>query len=302
MSPPERLGFIRIISVSAALMYCLWENFTAICEVPFSWYKPLGFMMFLPEKIIWHLHWSPERLLLFKAVTIFFLLLSLFGVFTQVSLFFATCFYFYFIGVIRGYAWFFHTGLVPLYLMFFLIWLPSGDGISLDQKIFKNKMLFPDERPSPSIGWSVFLLRAVAAGCYFQAGYAKLHNMGIFWISPWNLKHFFIQDSLNIMHFNFGWGLKVMHFPDPFFILLAVTAIASELFYPVILFSWSLRMVYPIIGAMLHTTITFFHNIFFPDLIILQLIFYDWDRILGIPKLPDYDRRSKSLLEKLLRR
>lgn len=303
MAPPERLGFIRVITVAAALMYVLWENFPSIAEVPYSWYKPQGFMMFFPERLIWHLHWNVERLMAFKLLTVFFLSLALFGIFTQISLFIATCFYFYFIGVVRGYAWFFHTGLIPLYLMFFMIWLPSGDGVSLDKRFFfKKNNYFLDQRPSPSVGWAVFLLRAIVAACYFQAGFAKLRNMGLPWIAPWNLKHFFIQDSLDIMHFNFDLGLRVMYFPDWFFVILAVAAIASELLYPVMLFSWQIRLVYPLIGMMLHGMIMLFHNIFFPDLILIQLVFYDWDRVFTVPQLPPHDRRKRSLLAALLGR
>ncbi|MSR76735.1 MAG: hypothetical protein EXS63_00695 [Candidatus Omnitrophica bacterium] len=293
MCNASRLGAIRILVLLTALFYVLWENFPVFSEVPFDWYRPIGFMMFVPRSMMAVLLSSSVILAAFKLLLVVFLLMALVGCQTRWSLLAATVMYFIYISVPRAYAWFFHTGLLPFYLMFFMLWLPVEDGLSWDQSQSQKKGRSGEKETQQVIyGWSVFLLRAVMAGCYFQAGYAKLHNSGLEWFAPWNLKHHILQDTLGIMHFRFQVGLGTIHWPDGVWILLSAAAVFSELFYPVILFSWHLRMIYPLIGMMLHGFILLLQNIFFPDLIILQLIFYDWDRILNLNRFPWHDRRG----------
>jgi hypothetical protein len=293
MAPASRLGILRILIVFSALMYVVWEHFISFSEVPFAWYRPEGFMMFIPRGSMEALLTSKLALMAFKGGLLFFLTAALVGWKTRFSLFAATLLYFIFIGTVRAYAWFFHTGLLPFYLMFFLIWLPCGEDMSLDA-LSKPKTA-RDPRPSENIAWGVFLLRAVVAFSYFQAGFAKLRNTGLTWMEPWNLKRYVVEDSLTAMHFEFDFGLKMMHLPDTFWGLFAVVALFSELLYPCVLFSWRLRMIYPIAGVFLHSVILLMHNIFFPDLILLQMVFYDWDRILLPRALPPQDRRKAGL-------
>lgn len=289
MAPPIRLGILRVIIVATALMNVLWEDYPSFAEAPFSWYRPEGFMMFIPWSWMQNLMTSAFHLTVFKWTLVTFLTLALVGYMTRLSLFFALVLYFIFLGSVRAYAWFFHFGLASFYLMFFLLMLPCADGFSLDHRLRKNERTHHlDERPSEVIGWSVFLLRAVLALCYFQAGYAKVHNTGLAWVEPWNLKHFVVGDSLTVMHFDFDWGLFLMHWPDGIWQVLAIGALFSELLYPAVLFSWHLRMVYPLIGIFLHGSILLLHNIFFPDLILLQAIFYDWERIQERRTWPGY--------------
>ena len=293
LSPASRLGCIRIIIVLAALMNILWENFPSFAEVPFSWYRPHGFMMFIPRSIIEFLVSSEINLAIYKSALIFFLICALVGFKTRFSLFVATILYFVSIGTVRAYAWFFHTGLTALFLMFFMVWLPVGDALSVDAMMRQKKTGIKNDRPDENYAWCIFLIRAVLAFVYFQAGYAKLHNSGLSWIQPLNLKHHVVEDGLTAMHFNFNFGIAAMSLPDIFWTVLAISAIASEFFYPVVLISWRLRMAVPAIGIFLHTSILFMQNIFFPDLIILQMIFYDWDRIFG--KSSAFDRRKRGL-------
>ena len=296
-----RLGAIRLIVIMTALFYVLWENMPSFSEVPVSWYRPIGLMMFFPKSLMQELLSSATLLILFKTALIIFLLLSLIGCKTRWSLLIATPLYLIYISIPRAYAWFFHTGLIPFYLMFFMLWLPIEDALSWDSWLGKNKESSSKGTQQKIYAWAVFLLRFVLAGCYFQAGYAKLHNSGLKWFAPWNLKHHVLQSTLGIMHFNFGLGLKLMYLPDGLWILLSAAAVFSELFYPLILFSWHLRMIYPLVGMMLHGFILLLQNIFFPDLIILQLIFYDWDRIFNLERFPWHDRRGARRRPKIVR-
>ena len=103
--------------------------------------------------------------------------------------------------------------------------------------------------------------------------------MGFEWLEPWNLRHFFIQNNLNPMPLDLNWGLNLVHLPNSFWSTLAAFVFFSELFFPVILFSWNLRQVVPLLVGGLHALVLFLQNLFFPGLVILLLIFYDWDRV-----------------------
>lgn len=290
---PIRLGAIRVIAVFTALLFVCWENLPSFSVMPRDWYHPLGYMMFMPQSLMYSLLSSFWLLASFKLLLVLFLSLAMVGYQTRFTMPCATFLYLIYISIPRAFSWFFHTGLIPLYLMFFLIFLPSEDGLSFDAKrrIKKGDLSF--EHPNAMYAWGVFLLRLVVALCYFQAGYAKLHNSGLSWIEPWNLEHHVVTSTLTLMHFDFRVGLWMMQaFPDWAWSLFAAAAICSELFYPLVLFSWQLRQIYPLVGMALHMSILFIQNIFFPDLIILQLVFYDWDRILNLLSYSSHDRRS----------
>lgn len=292
MCSAYRLAAIRILIISTALFYVLWEQLSTFSEVPVSWYRPIGFMMFFPVGLMQEMLASASLLTLFKMTLTLFLLLALIGCRTRLSLLVAVPLYLIFISIPRAYAWFFHTGLVPFYLMFFMLWLPVGDALSVDSFLGRSRNTRGSETQQKNYAWSVFLLRAVLAGCYFQAGYAKLHNSGLEWFAPWNLKHFILESSLTIMHFDTRIGMVTLGWPDWLWVILSIAAVFSELLYPIVLFSWQIRMIYPIVGMGLHGVILALQNIFFPDLIILQMIFYDWDRLLNLQRFPWHDRRG----------
>ena len=290
MPSPARLGIIRVIVVTAVLAYVLWEDFPSFAEAELSWFRPVGFIMFVPETLLKPLLQSSALLLSYKLALVVSLLLALVGLRTRVFLVLSAGLFFFYMGIVRSYAWFFHTGLIPFFLMLAMAFLPSGEAVSIDQKRRRKESQIGAH--SLTIGWSVFLLRAIVAFSYFQAGFAKLRNSGFAWLEPWNLKRHVVRDTLDTMQFQFQFGLDLMHWPETFWFASACVAVFSELFYPIVLFSWRLRFIYPIIGIVLHLGILFLHNIFFPDLILIQLIFYDWDRIFGIGQDPSFNRRK----------
>ncbi len=276
MPPADRLGILRFLVVLAALLEVLSLPFASLAELPADWYHPKGLILLLPQFCLKALLASAPALILFKAVLIAFLILAMIGIWTNFSLLMSALLYFILVGCVHAYASFFNLNVIPLYLLFLMVWLPTGDGFSIDSKIKKIPVY---SHSSLTIGWSIFLLRAVLAFCYFQWGYAKLRNMGFEWLEPWNLRHFFIQNNLNPMPLDLNWGLNLVHLPNSFWSTLAAFVFFSELFFPVILFSWNLRQVVPLLVGGLHALVLFLQNLFFPGLVILLLIFYDWDRV-----------------------
>ena len=289
----DRLGAIRIIVVLCAILNVVFQDFTLLGQAVGPWYQPEGFFRAIPA------HWtgiffnSEAVLLIFKAFLLIFLISALIGFYTRFSLLVSTGFYAFYLATLGSGAGSLDCGGLPLYLMFMLIWIPSGEGISLDpwrRRRREYAHLKLDDRPSVSIGWSVFLLRAVLAFSFFQAGLSKIQNTGWGWIRPWRLEQFFIQDSLVFSHA--GWVSHLIAVPPPFWMLLAMAYLGIELFFPVILLVRNSRVLYLLAAVLVRSFVLIPQNIFFHDLILLQFIFYHWDRILPLGPASEHDRRK----------
>ncbi len=294
-APSDRLGAIRVIVVVCAILNVVFRDFNLLAQAAGPWYQAEGFFQFLPARWTGVFFYSGTVLLLFKACLLLFLISSLLGFYTRFSLFVSTGLYALYLATLGSATGSLDCGILPLYLMFMLIWIPSGEGISLDQQWRPEySHLKVDDRPSVSIGWSVFLLRAVLAFSFFQDGLSKIQNTGLGWIRPWRLEQFLIQDSLIFSHA--AWVSHLMSAPPAFWILLAAAYLGFELFFPVILLVRNLRVLYLLAAVLVRSFVLIPQNIFFHDLILLQFIFYDWDRILPLRPVPEQDRRKRNPL------
>lgn len=296
MAPAVRLGILRALICAAALVSVVSEKWVSFSEISTAWYHPVGFLRWLPQGPVQTLLSSGPALLGFQGLLILFLLLSMAGVRTSFSLLLASALYFFYAGILRSYGTFFNQGFVVLYLLFLMVFLPSGAGFSLDDKWKRQKGMGPNMQPDEAMGGSVFLLRAVVAFSYWQAACAKLHDTGVSWLEPWNLKRFLIQENLNLMHFDSGFLVRAMHLPDAFWGGLAATVLLSELFFPLVLFWWEIRKFYPWLVAAVQGVLWLLCPALSLEVLtawILLLIFYDWDRVFLKHHLPPEDRRGK---------
>ena len=180
-------------------------------------------------------------------------------------------------GIIRQYTWFYHAGLVPLLVMIVLSLTPSGDGFSVDRlrKIARGQPVPAADRALPVYGWSRYICWLVVALAYFAAGMSKLGNDGLAWMNATQLKRVMLRDSLNPMEFDWNLSLHFAQAPDWFFTGLAVATVVGELAFVLVLFSSLARLIVPAAMVAMHTGILFFQNVLFPDLIAVQLMFYD---------------------------
>src|SRR5688572_18510992 len=280
---PGALGAVRIIVCSTALIVTLWEQLPSAALIPTSlrgrmgllelFYElPIGFRGFVSSATCLHaLKWGTIAALFLGAVglaTRWTVPLAAFGCFVAG-------------GIIRQYAWFFHTGLIPLYLLVTLSFTPCGDGWSIDAWRRRKRGKAPDpDLATPTYGWARYACWVVLATPYVLAGLSKLRAGPPIWWSTLNFKKILFGSNLKPMHFDFDGGLAILAWPDWVWWLLGFTAVATELGYGVVLFSRRARRVIPIGMALLHIGILFFQNILFFDLILLQLIFLDFDRLL----------------------
>jgi hypothetical protein len=132
---PVALGAIRALVASVLLASALWEHLPSSALLPremihgvgpvlgLLYALPIGFARFVA---------SPALLGALQAATIALLACAALGWRTRWSVPAAAAAYLLFGGILRQYAWFYHTGLIPLYLLSALAFTPCGDGFSLD--------------------------------------------------------------------------------------------------------------------------------------------------------------------------
>jgi predicted DCC family thiol-disulfide oxidoreductase YuxK len=224
---------------------------------------------------------SEASLWAFKWLTALTLFLGMIGWRTRLMIPLGAFFYFLEGGIIRQYTTFYHTGLIPLYLMVLLSLLPCGDGWSVDRlwKVYKGRPVPDSERASPVYGWSRFACWVVVALPYTAAGLSKLFNGGLYWWNATNIKTILFAGTLQYTWYDWGLSLQLAQAPDILFAFLGLITIITELFFVTVLFSRIARLTLPVLMMMEHFGIFFLQNLLFLDLIILQVIFFDWTRI-----------------------
>ncbi len=280
---PETLAAIRILVCSTLLIGIVWEDLASTALLPWSmqhptwllsvfYWLPIGFDEFVR---------NPEALWVFDLLTALLLLLGIVGWRTRVVLPLAALCCLIFGGIIRQYCWFYHTGLIPLYMLAALSFTPCADAWSLDRRRWATQGKgLPDPR-SPAIiyGFSRYLCWGVIAIPYLEAGLSKLRNGGFSWWQADSMRRVLYHDSLNVMAFDWSLGLALRDAPDFVFAFLGITTIVVEIGYITVLFSPIARLILPLAMLAMHVGILFLQNIFFVDLILLQLLFVDFDAL-----------------------
>lgn len=275
-APPEALAQVRIVVCGILLASTLWEDLSSSALLPAGAIEPMGFLQLLYALPIGFERFvrSPWMLGVFDWSTAALLLLGALGLGTRWVLPLAFAGYFVLAGLLRQYAWFYHTGIVPLYLLFVLALTPCSDALALDARRRRARGQAPPVA-SPVYAWSRFACWVVVATAYFEAGLSKLLLGGGAWAEPANLKRIVVGDSLRIMQFDWEVGLNMVHLPDFVFAGIGWFTIVAELGFVAVLFARWARVVCPLIVIGMHLGIWLLQNILFFDLILLQAIFVE---------------------------
>ena len=285
---PDSLGTIRILVCGILLFQSLAFNLVNLsiphlpeeirAKMGLMWIfyaLPIGFGKLVENEIL---------LQIFCSLTALTLFLGMIGWRTKIVLPLGVFFWLIQAGIIRQYSYFFHTGILPLYLLAVLSFTPCADGLSVDRlrKINRGEAVPIADSPSPVYGWSRYACWTVIAAVYVMAGINKIRLGGLFWWSSSNMRaiiyHGTLEDKLGSA---FAWDLPryLTEAPDVFYAFLGISGIVLELAYLTVLFSPTARRIVPILGITLHISILFLQKIAFLDLIALQLIFFDLTKI-----------------------
>jgi hypothetical protein len=290
---PGALGAIRALVASVLLASALWEHLPSSALLPRALVHGvgpvLGLLYALPIGFA-RLVASPFALGVFQLATIALLACAALGFRTRWSVPLAAAAYLVFAGILRQYAWFYHTGLIPLYLLAALAFTPCGDGFSVDRWLHRRRCgALPDARPATlDYGWARYFVWTALALPYVFAGLSKLRRGGLDWAHAQNLKSLLLADTLNPMQFDWGITLRLVNAPDALFWAIGLATLAGEIGYGAVLFSRRARLVLPAITLGMHLGIWFLQNVLFFDLILLQAILVDWSplaRILHVSRL-----------------
>ena len=277
---PGTLGAIRCWVCGILLTMTLWEDLASTALLPRSMPRPKGLLYIFHALPIGFDRFlaSAGALWTFQHLTALLLLLGVIGLGTRVVLPAAALCYFLMAGILREYAWFYHTGLIPLYVLAALCFTPCGDGWSVDRaiRIARGARVADAGEPLPVYGWSRYLLWTVVAVPYVAAAFSKLYYSGIAWFGADNMRATLLRTTLMPMQFDWHLSLQVVRAPDFVLVALAGVGLFSELLFGLVLISPRARRVLPVAMLATHVGILFLQNILFPDLILLQAIFYDF--------------------------
>ena len=299
---PGALGAIRALVASVLLASALWEDLPSSALLPrelihgagpvlgLLYALPIGFARFVA---------SEGALAVLQGTAVALLACAALGFRTRLSVPLAAAAYLFLAGILRQYAWFYHTGLIPLYLLIALSFTPCGDGFSLDRWLRARRGApVPDAHvASLRYGWARYLVWTGLALPYVFAGLSKLRRGGLDWAHAHNLKSVLLTDTLNPMQFDFGLSLRLIDAPDALFWALGAATLAGEIGYGLVLFSRRARLVFPALTLGMHLGIWLLQNVLFFDLILLQAVFTDWGALRGAlaRRLPRLGLRERAI-------
>ena len=280
---PGSLGAIRMWTCAILLLTTSLEDFPSIALLPvemshhggtmrFLYSLPIGFAAFVTSEI---------SLRAFQWLTELVLFLGVIGWHTRVVIPLGALCHFLLLGTLVDYSFFWHQNLVLLYVMVVLSFTPCGDGWSVDRlwKIYRERVSPDTERASPVYGWSRYACWLVIALPYVEAGLSKLRDGGLLWWNAANMRANFYGDTLNPREFNWAFSLSLAPAPDIVFTLLGIFTVVAELSFGMVLFSRVARRILPVLAMMMHIGILVLQRILFLDLILIQFVFFDFNKI-----------------------
>jgi predicted DCC family thiol-disulfide oxidoreductase YuxK len=275
---PGSLGAIRMWTCAILLLTTLLEDFGSIAWLPAAVRQPQGLLGYLYPLGLGALVASEMSLRAFQVVTELLLFLGVIGWRTRLVLPCAAVCHLVLLGVLIDYSFFWHQNLVALYVLMVLCFTPCSDGWSVDRlrKIARGHTVPDAERASPVYGWARYACWVVIALPYVQAGLGKLRDGGLFWWHATNMRTNLYMDTLNPREFDWAFSLQLVQAPDVFFALLGVFALCSETFFGLVLFSRLARRIFPVAALLMHIGIFLLQRVLFIDLILLQLLFFDF--------------------------
>src|SRR6266566_5876818 len=277
---PGSLGAIRALTCLVLLLATLIEDLPSVALLPAEMRQSLGMTKYLYSLPIGFERFvtSEASLRAFQWLTELILFLGLIGWRTRIVMPLGALCTFVFLGILIDYSFFWHQNLVPLYFIVVLSFTPCGDGWSIDRlSAISQGRTVPDAgRASPVYGWSRYACWVTLALPYVANGLSKLQDGGFYWWNATNMRTNVYLDTLIPREFDWALSLSLVHVPDIPFSLLGIFALTAETLFGMVLFSRVARRIFPVAAIMMHIGIFLLQRILFFDLILLQLVFFDF--------------------------
>ena len=277
---PGSLGAIRFWVCLILLLCMLSEDVPSIALLPLEMRQnnsvlhwlyglPIGFDQFVA---------SASSLRALQWTTILLLFVGMIGLWTRIVVPLAAVGVFFSLGLLINYTFFWHQGVVPMYVLMVLAFTPCGDGWSLDRlrRIAQGKPVVAATDRAPVYAWARFVAWVVIVPAYVLNGVSKLHEGGWFWWNSTNFRGMIYMDNLNPRWFDWTPGLYIHPLPDFVFAAIPLTAVVMEILFFLVLFSRVGRWIFAGFAAAMHAGIGLLQRFVFFDLVMLQFIFWDW--------------------------
>jgi hypothetical protein len=280
------LAWIRVVVCTGLLFLATRVQFSDIALLPEELIRfktlvsPLVDLIWAPAELR-----NPATLTGIQWLTIGSLLAAVLGLGGRPVMFVAAFAYTIFYHVQITYTHFFHSGLIPLQILYALCFMPTHRALSLDRVI--SRRFFSGQPPRAetsaalSYGWCVYLCWVIYSVSYCATGLSK------FWVNPlWashgNVLGMSLSDSLHIIEYDFNLSAKLVHWglADYIFPALGIAAMVIEWAGILILICGWARLVIPWMIGGLHLGIWFCHDFLFYELAVMPLIFIPlmWQR------------------------
>lgn len=277
---PGTLGAMRALTCGILLLWTMLEDLPSIAWLPVEARHPLGVMQWLYALPLGldRLVASEAWLRVFQLVTEVVLFLGMVGYRTRLVVPLGAFCFFLFGGILRDYSFNWHQGWVPLYLISILSFTPCGDGWSVDRllKVIRGLPVPDPSRALPVYGWSRYTCWVAVAVTYWETGLCKLRFGGISWGNADGLRATFYEDTLLPREYDWSWSLYLVHAPDWPLVFMGVFVLFFECLWIMVLFSPTVRKIWPVLTAIFHAGVFILQKILFIDLILLQMVFYDF--------------------------
>ena len=280
---PGALGAIRMIVCFALFMTTLGERAADVAEIS-AWERgdDMGVMrlLFALPLGLNALAANSTGMLALKAVTLALLFAAMIGWRTRVVLPAAAVCWFILAGVIRSHLSFTHNGIIPFYLLAILCFTRCADGFSLDRmlRVARGLPVVPADARRATYAWGRYAVWVAVVLFYVAAGMSKLRIGGWMWWDGRNIQAILFSGAFR----GFPWDFPIMSMdflPMAAFSAMGLLTLATELGMVLVLVSARARVILPLMALGMHVGIRAVQKIRFYDLMVLQLIFYDWTRI-----------------------
>ncbi len=284
---PVNLGICRFVFFGLLFAYYSSYDFSEWARVSTAFWIPKDFFKFfnLPMPSVRIIEWVQ---MLWK----FSLLLSCLGLFTRLSTFLALSVGTYILSYPHNFGATHHYDAMIVLVLGVMAFASSGDAYSLDALIRRSK--------NPTSGeytWPIRAVWVIIAVIFFGAGYAKLANSGLAWITSNYMQVILMQQPYHTSAHPplLLWGVTFAQHPWIYH-SFAASAVIIETGYPLVLFNRKARWFF-IPGALLFVIgIRVLMGPSFETFLFCHIFWIPWDRVIGRITLIRQGNREKSFV------
>ena len=302
---PDNLGLCRIVLFGTMFLYYVlaprlfssWgylADFVPWGSVSRVFWRPVWLMavLHLPPA-------STQALEAMQGVWRMALMLSCIGLFTRMSTAISFALGLYLFGVPASFGKIHHMEHVLIFSFLIMAFSRCGDAWSIDALIRKARAGAIQQPPAMSgeYTWPVRMIWVVIALIYFAAGVSKLRHSGFEWINSDNMRYFLVLEHYHLSDADplTSWGLAMARgvaLPR----MMAATGMILELALPIALFIPRSRWVLVPSVAAMQFGIAVLMGPNFYQLILCQLLWVPWDRVVVRVAQPREDRHRDAMV------